>query len=46
LILTPSEQAATAEQRVATAEQRATAAEERAERLAAKLLELNIDLEE
>lgn len=39
LILTPSEQAA-------TAERRATAAEQRAERLAAKLRELNIDLEE
>lgn len=39
LILTPSEQ-------TTTAEQRATAAEQRAERLAAKLRELNIDLEE
>ncbi len=39
LILTPSEQAA-------TAKQRATAAAERAERLAAKLRELNIDLDE
>ena len=39
LILTPSEQAT-------VTEQRATAAEQRAERLAAKLRELNIDLEE
>lgn len=39
LILTPREQAT-------TAEQRAIAAEQRAERLAAKLRELNIDLEE
>lgn len=43
LILTPSEEAATAEFRATQAEVRATQAEERAERLAAKLRELNID---
>ena len=41
-----SEQPATAERRATAAEERATAAEQRAERLAAKLRELNIDLEE
>lgn len=53
LILTPSEeaaaaqqQAATAQQQVAAAQQRASSAEERAERLAAKLRELNIDPDE
>ncbi|MBO1351853.1 MAG: Uma2 family endonuclease [Hormoscilla sp. GUM202] len=45
LILTPDEKAAAAQQEAAAAKQEAAAAKQEAERLAAKLRELNIDLD-